>query len=68
MSAADGWTGRTVAQAEELFTSLRERGAPVEMLRFLKADHNLSRAGSPQQRVARLGAILEWFQRYLALA
>ena len=55
-------------QSEQLFTALRQRGATVEVLRFLKADHNLSRSGSPQQRVARLEAILEWFTRYLGRA
>ncbi len=52
-------------QSEQLFTALRERGATVEVLRFLKCDHNLSRSGPPQQRVARLGAIVEWFERFL---
>jgi dipeptidyl aminopeptidase/acylaminoacyl peptidase len=54
-----------VGQAEELFTVLRQRGATVEVLRFLACDHNLSRTGPPQQRVARLEAIVEWFERYL---
>ena len=55
-------------QSEQLFTALRERRATVEVLRFLRADHNLSRTGPPQQRVARLEAIVEWFTRYLARA
>ncbi len=53
-------------QSEQLFTALRQRGATVEVLRFLKCDHNLSRTGPPQQRVARLEAIVDWFQRFLA--
>ncbi len=52
-------------QSEQLFTALCERGATVEVLRFLKTDHNLSRTGSPRQRVARLEAIIEWFDRFL---
>ncbi len=52
-------------QSEQLFTALRERGATVEMLRFIKCDHNLSRNGPPKQRVARLAAIVEWFERFL---
>jgi len=53
-------------QSEQLFTALRQRGATVEVMRFLETDHNLSRSGPPRQRVARLEAILEWFTRYLA--
>lgn len=52
-------------QAEQLFTALRERGRTVEMLRFLNADHGMSRTGPPKARVARLEAIVEWLQRYL---
>ncbi|HEV2879359.1 MAG TPA: S9 family peptidase [Candidatus Eremiobacteraceae bacterium] len=52
-------------QSEQLFTALRERGATVEVMRFTKADHGLSRTGPPQQRVARLEAIVDWFRRYL---
>lgn len=55
-------------QAEQLFTALRERGRTVEMLRFLKADHGMSRTGPPKARVARLEAIVEWLQRYLGAA
>jgi dipeptidyl aminopeptidase/acylaminoacyl peptidase len=52
-------------QSEQLFTALRERGATVEMLRFIRCDHNLSRTGPPTLRVARLAAIVEWFERFL---
>ncbi|MDQ6767575.1 MAG: S9 family peptidase [Candidatus Eremiobacteraeota bacterium] len=54
-------------QSEQLFTALCERGASVEVLRFMNCDHNLSRSGPPQQRVTRLEAIIDWFERYLAL-
>ena len=53
-------------QSEQLFTALRQRGATVEVLRFLKCDHNLSRTGPPQQRVERLEEIVEWFERFLS--
>jgi len=55
-------------QSEQLFAALRQRGAAVEVMRFLGTDHNLSRSGPPRQRVARLEAILEWFTRYLGRA
>jgi dipeptidyl aminopeptidase/acylaminoacyl peptidase len=52
-------------QSEQLFSALRQRGATVEVMRVLRADHNLSRNGPPRQRVARLEAIIEWFDRFL---
>lgn len=52
-------------QSEQLFAALRQRGAVVEVLRILRADHNLSRNGPPQQRVVRLEAIVDWFKRFL---
>ena len=55
-----------IEQAEQLFTALRTRGRTVELLRFLNADHGMSRTGLPNARVARLHAIVEWFERYLA--
>ena len=54
-----------IEQAEQFFTALQQRGAEVELLRFLYADHGLSRAGPPRARVARLEAILDWFNRHL---
>lgn len=52
-------------QAEQMFTALRARAACVEAVHFLGADHNLSRTGPPQLRVAHEEAILEWFDRFL---
>ncbi len=34
-------------QSEQLFMALRQRGATVEVMRVLRADHNLSRNGPP---------------------
>jgi dipeptidyl aminopeptidase/acylaminoacyl peptidase len=53
-------------QAEQLFTALYQRGRTVEFMRFLEADHGLSRVGPPKLRVARLNAIVEWFDRRLS--
>jgi len=52
-------------QAEQLFTALYQRGRTVEFVRFLEADHGLSRGGPPKLRVARLNAIVDWFDRRL---
>jgi dipeptidyl aminopeptidase/acylaminoacyl peptidase len=54
-----------IEQAEQFFTALVQRGKPVEFMRFTEADHGLSRGGPPRQRVARLEAILDWFDRFL---
>jgi len=52
-------------QSEQLFSALRSRGQTVELVRFLNADHGLSRTGAPRARVARLEAIVEWLERFL---
>jgi len=55
-----------IEQGEHLFTLLRLLGREVEMLRFPRESHELSRSGSPVHRVQRFEAILEWFGRYLS--
>lgn len=54
-----------IEQAEQFFTALVQRGRTVEFMRFTETDHGLSRGGPPRQRVARLEAIVDWFDRYL---
>jgi dipeptidyl aminopeptidase/acylaminoacyl peptidase len=54
-----------VEQAEQLFVSLRLLRRPVEMVRFPKESHELSRSGSPVHRVQRFEIILEFMGRYL---
>ena len=54
-----------IEQGEHLFTLLRLLGKDVEMLRFPAESHELTRSGSPQHRVTRFDAVLEWFDRYL---
>jgi len=54
-----------IAQAEQLFISLKKLGREVEFVRFPNENHNLSRSGKPKHRVERLQYILGWFQRYL---
>ena len=55
-----------IGQADQLFTALRLRHRPVEMLRFPAGGHELSRKGPPRLRVARLEAIISWFHRWLS--
>lgn len=52
-------------QAERAFVTLKRLGKPVEMVLFPGADHDLSRKGLPEQRLARLEAIVEWMSRHL---
>ncbi len=52
-------------QSEQLLNALLQRGATVEGMHFLHADHNLSRGGPPRQRIAHEEAILDWFNRFL---
>jgi dipeptidyl aminopeptidase/acylaminoacyl peptidase len=52
-------------QAEQLFVTLKLMKKKVEMVRFPEESHGLTRHGRPDRRIARLGWILKWFDRYL---
>jgi dipeptidyl aminopeptidase/acylaminoacyl peptidase len=52
-------------QAQRLFTELKLRGVPVEMLLFPGECHDMSRSGLPSHRLARFEAVLEWWERHL---
>jgi len=52
-------------QGERAFVTLKRLGKTVEMVLFPGADHELSRKGRPEQRLARLDAIAGWMERYL---
>lgn len=54
-----------IEQAEQLFVTLKRLGKEVGFVRFPKSDHNLSRTGNPNLRIARLHQIIEWFEKYL---
>jgi dipeptidyl aminopeptidase/acylaminoacyl peptidase len=57
-----------IEQAEQLFVQLRRVGkVETELVRFPEENHNLSRSGRPDRRVARLQRISGWFERHLAL-
>ncbi len=55
-----------IEQAEEFYFALKRSGCPVEMVRTPNEDHNLSRNGTPDHRIGRLGRIADWFARHLA--
>lgn len=54
-----------IEQAEQLFAWVR-RGTdtPVEMVRYPRDGHELSRSGEPEHRISRLTRMVEWFDRY----
>lgn len=53
-------------QAEQFYVALKRLGnCPVEMVVFKRENHELSRSGRPWNRMDRLRAIADWFERYL---
>ncbi len=53
-------------QAEQFYVALKRlQKAPVELLVFKRENHELSRSGRPLNRMDRLTAIVDWFERYL---
>ncbi|CAM2908250.1 S9 family peptidase [Rariglobus hedericola] len=60
---ADHQTG--TAQGELLYRSLKILKRPVELVRYPRASHNLSRSGEPAQRIDRLVRFDEFFQRFI---
>lgn len=53
-----------ISQAEELFTALRTAGKIVELVRWPREGHDLSRSGEPKHRVERITLILGWFEKF----
>lgn len=54
-----------IEQAEQLFTVLKRLGrTETEFLRVPGEGHELSRSGRPDRRLARLDAIVDWFERH----
>jgi dipeptidyl aminopeptidase/acylaminoacyl peptidase len=53
-------------EAIQFFTALKYYGKEAEMFLVPKENHDLSRAGKPKHRVARLKAYLRWFETHLA--
>jgi len=54
-----------VEPGEQLFITLKHLGKNVEFVRFPDANHELSRSGKPEMRIARLNRICRWFATYL---
>ncbi len=54
-----------IGDGEQWFMALKKRGIPVEMVRYPRSSHGLSRTGEPWLMVDRLERIRSWFVRYL---
>ncbi len=54
-----------IANAEQLFVTLRERGVPAEFVRYPRSFHGLSRTGPPWLLVDRLERIRTWFAHWI---
>ncbi len=54
-----------IEQAEQLFAYIRRSTrTPVEMWRYPRDGHEMSRSGEPEHRVSRLTRMVSWFDRY----
>ncbi|RIK45311.1 MAG: hypothetical protein DCC58_06800 [Chloroflexi bacterium] len=57
-----------VGQAEQLFTTLKQAGCEVELVRYPGGFHGFPWDGPPAHREDYLTRILAWFQRHLGVA
>ncbi len=56
-----------LSQALRYYATLRLQGTDAELLVFPGEDHELSRSGTPQHRLQRFRAILDWWGRHLPI-
>jgi dipeptidyl aminopeptidase/acylaminoacyl peptidase len=54
-----------MGNAELWFLALKKQGVPVEMVRYPRSTHELSRSGEPWLLVDRLGRLRQWFSYWL---
>ncbi|MBL0940686.1 MAG: S9 family peptidase [Gemmatimonadaceae bacterium] len=54
-----------MGSAEIWFMSLKKQGVPVELIRYPRSNHDLSRTGEPWLLVDRLGRLRQWFGYWL---
>jgi dipeptidyl aminopeptidase/acylaminoacyl peptidase len=53
-----------IPSAEGLFVALRRLKRPVQLVRYPRDGHELSRSGEPKHRIDRLERIADWFDKY----
>jgi dipeptidyl aminopeptidase/acylaminoacyl peptidase len=51
-------------QAEQLWTALKWKGVPVELIRYPAEPHGMSRGGRPDRRIDRLERIHAWLETW----
>ena len=54
-----------MTDAEQWFIGLKKQGTPVELVRYPRSTHDLSRTGEPWLLVDRLGRLRQWFSYWL---
>jgi dipeptidyl aminopeptidase/acylaminoacyl peptidase len=54
-----------MTDAEQWFIALKKHGIPVELVRYPRSTHDLSRTGEPWLLVDRLGRLRQWFGFWL---
>ncbi len=54
-----------IEQGEQAFVALKRLGVDTEFIRFPEEFHGLSRTGRTDRRIARLGHIARWMEKYL---
>ena len=54
-----------LAEAIQMFTSLKYHGIDSRLVIFKGENHELSRSGKPKHRLRRLREITDWFNKYL---
>jgi dipeptidyl aminopeptidase/acylaminoacyl peptidase len=54
-----------IGDGEQWFMSLKKRGVPVELVRYPRSSHGLSRTGEPWLLVDRLERLKSWFVHWL---
>ena len=54
-----------IGDGEQWFMSLKKRGVPVELVRYPRSSHGLSRTGEPWLLADRLERIRSWFVHFL---
>ncbi|MFD0681992.1 MULTISPECIES: S9 family peptidase [unclassified Paenibacillus] len=52
-----------IEQGEQWFLALKRLGKDAEFIRFPGASHAMASSGRPQQRLARLDAVADWFTK-----
>ncbi|WP_053365515.1 S9 family peptidase [Bacillus sp. FJAT-27245] len=55
-----------IEQAEQLYIALKRQKKETKFIRFPEENHELSRSGRPNLRIARLNYIVDWFDEYLS--